>query len=461
MKQIFTLRTGLGILFLAVASSIQAVAQTDQPRGFSLNEAIQFAVVNNIDVKNSALDALSANARIQELKGTALPQLSVAGQVSDNLIIQRAFLPAVFFDPKASPDAPAVPVQFGVNYSGSITGTLNQLLFDASYRLGLRAADTYRQLAQRNITASKITVAEQVAKAYYSVLVNEQQLKLLDLNITRIDTLLSNTQGLNKQGFAEKIDVTRLEVQVNNLQTERLNAKNLVELSYYLLKFQMGLGINDLISLTEQIQDIDLDVVEHTTNQASADFDYGQRIEFSTLQSQIQLADLDIQSTAKQYFPRLSAFANYGYNTGRNQAQHLFTSPWFNLASVGINLSAPIFDGFQKRYQSQQKRFTLQKAQNSSVLLKNTIDLQIRQTTITLGNSLQNLRTQKRNVELAQEVIRVTKIKYQSGVGSNLEVLDAENSFRQAQNNYFASLYNFLQTKVDADKARGTLYTGN
>lgn len=450
----------VAIWLLALLSSIGPLSAQNRQE-FSLNEAIKFAVDNNINVKNTALDALSAEARIQEVRGTALPQVTVAGQVTDNLIIQRVFLPAVFFDPKASETDPPRPVQFGVNYSGSLTGNLNQLLFDASYRLGLKAAETYRQLAQKNITASKITVAEQVAKAYYGVLVNEQQIKLLDLNIARVDTLFRNTQELNRQGFAEKIDVSRLEVQVNNLKAERQNVKNLVDLSYYLLKFQMGLGINDNITLTEQIQDIDLDSVERANAQAVAEFDYTQRIEFSTLQSQIQLADLDVQSIAKQYYPRLSAIANYGYNTGRNKFSDLFASPWFNSSVVGINLSVPVFDGFQKKYQSQQKRFTLQKAQNSSLLLKNTIDLQIRQATITIGNSLQTLRTQKRNVELAQEVARVTKIKYQEGVGSNIEVLDAENSFRQAQNNYFVSLYNFLQTKVDADKANGKLYTGN
>ncbi|WP_338874002.1 TolC family protein [Spirosoma sp. SC4-14] len=448
------------ILLLSILSSKSLLYAQDR-RGFSLNEAIQYAVEHNINVKNSALDALSAEARIRELKGVALPQVSASGQIIDNLIIQRVFLPAVFFDPKASPDAPAVPVQFGVSYSGNLTGSLNQLLFDASYRLGLRAADTYRQLAQKNIQASKITVAEQVAKAYYGVLVNEQQIKLLDLNINRVDTLYQNTVGLNKQGFAEKIDVSRLEVQLNNLKAERQNVQNLLELSYYLLKFQMGLGINDAITLTEQIKDIDLDEVERTTVQpVTEQFDYNQRIEFATLQSQIELADLDVQSVAKRYYPSLSAFVNYGYNAGRNKFSDMFTSPWFNLSTVGLNLSVPIFDGFQKKYQAAQKRFALQKAQNSSTLLKNTIDLQIRQASVTLRNSLQTLRTQQRNVDLAKEVARVAKIKYQEGVGSNIEVMDAENSYRQAQNNYFVSLYNFLQTKVDADKASGKLYPG-
>ncbi|MDB5243485.1 MAG: outer rane efflux protein, partial [Spirosoma sp.] len=135
-------------------------------------------------------------------------------------------------------------------------------------------------------------------------------------------------------------------------------------------------------------------------------------------------------------------------------------SRWPNFSTMGLNLSVPIFDGFARKYQSQQKRFTLQKAQNSGILLKNSIDLQQKQAAITLTNGLQTLRTQQRNRELAAEIVRVTRIKYKEGVGSNIEVLNAETSSREAQTNYFTALYDFLIAKVDKDKATGKLYIG-
>ena len=453
----FTKRTILIWLLTLLSSSGGLLAQNRQ--GFSLQEAIQFATRENINVKNTQLDALSAEGRIRELKAVSLPQVSIGGSFTDNLIIQRAFLPATFFDRNAPADAPAVPVQFGVKYAGNIAGSVNQLLYDAAYRVGLKAATVYRELAQKNITASKITVAEQVAKAYYGVLVSEERAKLLDLNIGRVDTLLRDTRALNKQGFVEKLDVDRLEVQVNNLKAERQNVQNLIGLSYYLLKFQMGLGINDEIALTDKIQDMNLDELERSIAQDPA-FNYDTRIEYSTLQTQLQLADLDIQNTQKSYFPRLSAFINYGYNNGRNRLINIVDSPWLNFSTMGLNLSVPIFDGFARKYQAQQKRFTLQKAQNSGILLKNSIDLQQKQSLITLTNGLQTLRTQQRNRELAAEIVRVTRIKYKEGVGSNIEVLNAETSSREAQTNYFTALYDFLIAKVDQDKATGKLYIG-
>jgi outer membrane protein TolC len=283
---------------------------------------------------------------------------------------------------------------------------------------------------------------------------------LLDYNIGRLDTLFTETKALNQQGFVEKLDIQRLEVQVNNLRAERQNVQNLIELSYQLLKFQMGLGVNDEISLAEQLQDRAVDDLRPLIS-PDPTFRYQSRIEYSTLETQIRMAEQDIELTQKGYYPSLAAFANYGYNTGRNNFSHLVTQPWLNFGTIGLSLQIPIFDGFQKRYQIDQKRITLQKAQNSGELLRNSIDLQIRQSSITLNNGLQTLETQQRNRDLAQEIVRVARVKYKEGVGSSIEIQNAEASLREAQTNYFASLYDFLIAKVDQDRALGRLYIGN
>lgn len=448
-----------GLLLVLTLYSIESVWAQAKP--FSLNEAIQFATERNINVQNTKLDATSSEARIKEIKAVALPQANLSGQVLDNLAIQTVFLPAVFFDPKAPADAAPIPARFGVQYSGSIQASVNQLLFDASYKIGLKAADAFRELSQKNVTASKIDVASQVAKAYYGVLVSEERIKLLDLNIGRLDSTLRETRELNKQGFVEKIDIDRLEVQANNLRTERQKVVNLIQLSYVLLKYQMGLDVNENIKLTDRIENLNIQELERSAQIEASNFDYTQRIEYSILQTQLKLASMDIENTQKQYYPRFSAFFNYGYNNGRNKIGDMFTSKWFALSTVGVSMQAPIFDGFMKKYRLQQQRITLQKAQNGGQLLKNTIDLQIRQAQIMLQNNLQSLQTQKRNLDLAQEILRVTRIKYKEGVGSNIEVLNAEISSREAQTNYFSALLDFMLAKVDADKATGKLYAGN
>lgn len=423
---------------------------------YSLQEAIQYGLTHNINVKNTQTDAQSAESRIGEIRSVGLPQVSASVNILDNLIIQKAILPAAFVG--GSADDPPVAIPFGVKYSGTAAAQLNQIIFNAQWLLGLKAAQAYRELAIKNVTQSKIQVAENVSKAYYSVLVAEERAKLLDLNIQRLDSLTREMSAMNQKGFVEKLDVDRLEVSLNNLKTERSKVQNLVDLSYYMLKFQMGMKLDEVIVLSDRINENEVARIEADVKaENNAAFSYDQRIDYSILKSNLLLSEMDVENNKRGYYPTVAAFAGYGYNTGRNKFSQLFTSPWFNNANIGLNVSIPVFDGFAKKYKIQQAKFTVDKVKQSMSLVEQSIDLQIRSANITIINGLETLKNQKRNLDLAQEVVRVSKIKYQSGTGSNIEVINAESALKESQTNYFASLYDLLLAKIDLDKAKGKL----
>lgn len=443
------------LYILAICLSITPLRAQDN--SFSLKEAVDYAIKNNINVKNAQLDAVAAEARIGEVRAAGLPQVSVNASITDNLIIQRFFLPANFADPTAPDNAPPVALEFGVKKQGTAAASLNQLIFNGSYFIGLKAAATYRELAQKNKTHSKVSVAEAVTKAYYSAQVAEEKAKVLDYNISRIDTMMRETKAMNVSGFVELLDVNRLEVQQNNLLTERQKVQNLIELSYTLLKYQMGMPLNENIKLTDVINESDLVNLKQEVDQSS--LNYENRIEYSLLNTQEKLADLDIRNVKAGYLPSLSAAVGYGHNNGSDTYGNLFTTRWFNNSYFTLNLNIPIFDGFSKKYQIQQKKVALSKVSNNKALLKQSIDFEASQAGINIKNALATLETQKRNLDLAQEIVRVSKIKYKEGVGSNIEVINAESSFKEAQTNYFAALYDVMIAKVDLTKARGELYT--
>ncbi|MBU1820137.1 MAG: TolC family protein, partial [Bacteroidetes bacterium] len=384
---------------LALLGVLPSKAQT----ALSLEEAVTYALKKNINIKNSQLDALSAEARIGEIRAAGLPQINGQFGLNDNLIIQRVFLPATFVNPNAAPDAPPIAAQFGVKYSGNVGATLNQLIFNGSYFVGLKAAATYRELAQKNVTQSKVNVMEAVTKAYYSAQVAEERAKVLDLNIQRLDTLMRDTRATFESGFVEKIDVDRLEVQLNNLRTERQKVTNLIELSYTLLKFQMGMPLAEPITLTDEVNEDNITEMRAPTSVA---VNYDNRIEYSILNTQGKLAGLDIKNIRSGYLPTVSGILSYGHNNGRNDFGDLFTSRWFNNSVLGLNVQIPIFDGLTKHYKLQQAQITLDKLNQSQDLLTQSIDLQVQQAVITLRNSLETLETQQRNVDLAQEVVR-------------------------------------------------------
>ena len=423
-------------------------------QNFSLKEAVEYAVKNHINIKNAQLDILNAEARVNEIKGIGLPQVNGNFGYTNNLIIQKVFIPAKTFDPKAA-EGDVIAAEFGVRNAGQAGIGLSQILFDGSYLLGLKAADVYKELSKKALIQTKQQSAENVTKAYYSILVNEERLKLLILNMGRLDSLLRDTKALNVQGFVEKIDVQRLDVQRNNLKIETQNVERLQDLSYYLLKFQMGKKVNDIVILTDKLADIN---VNELLPENELDLKYGNRIEYSILQTQDRLAELDLKNQKVASLPRVVLTGNYNYSSGRPQFFDLFTKPWFNAGSLGLLVQVPIFDGFQRKNKVIQSQNNLRKVKNSFELLENSIDLQIKQGQITLKNAYETLQEQKANMELAQEIVRVSKIKYKQGVGSNLEVVNAEISYKEAQTNYFTTFYNALIAKVDLNKALGKLF---
>jgi outer membrane protein TolC len=456
MKTLYLFRWGGLLCSLIVSFSLKSHAQ----QSFSLKEAVDYGVKNNLNVNSSQLDQAIAKARIGEIKASGLPQVTVALGLSHTIKPQPFFLPPglSFGGPApADPDEETALSLGGVRYSSNAVANLNWLLFSNSYLLGLKAAKVYTELAVKNVTASKITVAENIAKAYYGVLVNEERLSLLDVNVSRLDSLLRETQASNKEGVVEKLDVQRIEVQRNNLVTERQNVIRLQELALILLKYQMGYPLNQNLVLTEKLAKIDLN--ENTIQDVKRPFTYGDRIEYSTLQTQRVLQTIDVENVRKSNMPTLSLAGNFGYFNGRQSIARFVTRPWLEAGSIGFNINVPVFDGFTRKYKLSQSRSNLLKVENNIKLLEQSIDMQLSQAEIQLRNYWFTLQEQRKNLELAEEVVRVTRVKYKEGVGANIEVINAEASFREAQTNYYTALYNALVAKVDLDKAAGKLYS--
>jgi outer membrane protein TolC len=439
-----------GILLGLLSLSFSAVSQ----QTFTLDEAIDYAVKNHSTIKNAKIDILNADARVSEIKAMGLPQLTGNINYSNNVLIPRMFIPAKTFDPTAEEGA-VIAAKFGVAQSGNMGVNLSQLVFDGSYLLGLKAADVYKELSAKSLTQSKQDIAEAVAKAYYGALVNEERLKLLKANIGRLDSLLRDTRALNAKGFVEKIDVQRLEVQSNNLKTETSNIERLQELSYNLLKFQMSIKIDEPIALSTSLESINLSDLQPETE---ASFKYANRMEYSILQTQQHLAELDLKNTIVGKYPSVRLTGNLGFNNGRPSFGDLVTKQWFASSAIGIGVQVPIFDGFARKYKTIQAENNLQKIKNGYNILENSIDLQIKQANIMLKNSWMNMQDNKANMNLAKEIERVAKTKYKQGLGTNLEVLNAETGLKEAQTNYFNSLYNALIAKVELNKALGNMY---
>jgi outer membrane protein TolC len=487
MRKIYLLVTLIlaAPVFARAQQSSQA-ASTPSATSFTLDDAIKYTLENSPTVKNATLDERIADARVKETRGIGLPQVSGSVALQHNQKLPR------FFNQYSEPqpgdtsgfsfippmpgleDGDVVAAQniFQLRSSGNASVSINQILFNGSYLVGLKAASTYRELSIKNSQQTKEQVVVQVTKAFYSVLINKDRIRLFDSNIERVESLLKTTRALNENGFAEGIDVDRIRVTLNNLNSEKNKFANLQELSLQLLKFQMGYPMEGDIEVLGDIASLNVD--ENVLNEYSLNWDYAKRSDYQVLQTNRELQNLAIRNKYAESMPSLAAFVNLGYSTQSNDISGLFKTnttaefypgfgadKWYSASSFGVSLNIPIFSGLQRTYQLQQAKLSLQKIENGFTSLKSAIDLEIKQSAINYLNAVTTLKSQKENQGLAENVARVTKIKYEQGVGSNLEVTEAESALREAQINYYAALYDALVAKVDLDKAYGKLNPQN
>ncbi|MBC7757672.1 MAG: TolC family protein, partial [Phormidesmis sp. FL-bin-119] len=342
------------IICLCLGFSVKA-QQSDTVAAFSLKQALDYAQNHQASILNARIDEDIAKNTVKQTIGIGLPHLSGNANFQDFIKLPTSLLPGDFFGKPGT----QVPVQFGVKYQSLVGLDLNQLLFDGSYLVGLQASKTFKELSNKNLTRTRIETAVAVTKAYYSVLVSNEQLSLIDANLDRLRKSLSDTEALFKNGFVEKIDLDRLTVFKNNLETERENVIRLLALNVNLLKFQMGMTVNSRLTLTDSINNLQADQALVARDSSA----YRNRIEYSLLETQKKLNEFDLKRYKSQFLPSLSAFGNTSQSFQSNNFSELFSSN-FPSTIIGLRLSVPIISGGIKLSQVRNAKLVILKTQN-------------------------------------------------------------------------------------------------
>lgn len=430
------------------------VVFAQMPQALSLKDCIQYALQHAPSVQNAYIDYQIARQRIAEVRSAGLPQVN--GSVSFRYFVEipTSLVPGEFF---GAPRGTFIPVRFGVPYNLDISVTGTQLIFDGTYFVGLQAARAVKEITYRSYQRSRTETIAAVKKAYFTALVSQERLRLLSQNIQQLELLVQQTKGLYEAGFAEKLDYQRLEVSLNNLRTEQSKAAELTALAYLALKLQMGMPLETPISLTDTLSPQELLTLLPDTITDSR-FDPAVRWEYQILLQQRRALELNLRRYQVSYLPNLVAIGNLATQAQRREFDFFDTKKrWFPIAFVGAQLQVPIFDGLRRASQIHQARLELQKNQNDLFQLRQALMLEAETARRQLLNSLRALSIQQRNLALAEEVLRTARRKNELGVGSTVELLQAQNSYDQAQTNYTTALLEAYLAYIDWQKAIGTL----
>lgn len=454
--------------FLCCALVLSLLSPVQAQEAFSMQQAIEYATKNSIASQKSRLSIEDANAQVREYKAIGIPQVNGKIEYQNFLKRPTSFLPD-FISPAVvgimegfqlvppgtseqfASDA-VTPVQFGVNNSLTFSVTASTLVFDGSYFVGLKAAKGLRDLTARQAALSEYNTRYAVAKSYLTVLIAEENKKILLLNITNLQKLRDETEAFYKSGLVELLDVDRLDLSLQNLRTEAEIVERQVQLAYNVLKFQMNYDIAQPITLTDALPAL---IVEPTEEELTGTIKYDQRLEMDVLQRTEYLNELNVKRLQMAYAPNLVAFATYQQQLQRNNLFDNDEAGFFPAAIAGLTLNVPIFDGFDKQAKIQRARISQRSFQIEIDAFRRAMTLEVTNARAQYTNARARLTAQEKNLALAQRIVDRTKTKYKEGAGSSIEIITAEQELYRTQANYLNALYDLVVAKTDLDKALG------
>jgi outer membrane protein TolC len=456
------------IIALSFLSWQPIAAQTQHQ--FSVKQAVDYALQNSAAVKNALIDMQIQKQINREITSAAFPQISAGLSANHfpNVAVQSFpnFIAAATYgvlekegvkdgngNQIVSPsDFGFVQAQFGTKWNASGSVDFSQLLFDGQVFVGLQARDASLEYQRKTQAVTEEMIKVNVSKIYYQLVVGATQLTSIDANIDRFQKLLTETTAIFEQGFAEKLDVDKVNVQLNNLKTEKIKITNRISAGNASLKFLMNMPQKDQLVLTDALSEDQLkkDILDTAYN-------YADRKEMQLLEVVQDLGKYNIKRYKLSYLPSVALYGNYAKNAQRNQFNFFNNGQWFTSSLIGLKISIPIFDGFAKAARVSKAKLELQKTNIQVENLKANIDNDVTQANLLLSSSLITMDAQKKNMELAEKVYNTTKLKYQQGLGSNQEIYTAQTELKVAQNNYYGALYDAIIAKIDFLKATGKL----
>ncbi|HWK06406.1 MAG TPA: TolC family protein [Puia sp.] len=452
-KQLRRLIPGLLILMALNASAQQAspgqTSSSPAIHTLSLKEAIDYSVKNNVNVKNAILDLRIQEQSNRATTSQALPQVTGTLGLTDYFQIPTTLIPAEL---NGGPAGTFLPLKFGTKWSASGGATLKQVLFDGQVFVGLQARQASLDFYSKKQEITEQTLRVNIYKIYYQLLLSHTQVEQSDANIAKQKDLLHSSTEMFKNGFSEKLDVDKANVQLANLESDSIQLSYNIANGYLGLKVLLGMPISDSLVLTdtltyEMIRDAAL----------GDDYKYTDRHEYQLLEINRRLNEYDVKRYKQTYIPTASLTANYAQNQYSSQFDLGKRNSWFPSSYIGLNINVPIFDGFYKDANIKQAKYKLEQTRNNMDSLKIRIDNDVKTAQLRFTAALASLDYQKKNMDLAASVYDQTRKKYEQGLGSNTEITSALTDLKSAQANYFNALYNAVVAKVDYQNAIGKL----
>jgi len=426
----------LAAIFLA--GTMFSIAQ--EPQKLSLQEAVNMAMQYNTSMMNSKLDVAIAHKKIWETTAMGLPHVDITSAYT--------FLPKVpsiqanVFDPNA-PEGQMMELGVKNQITGDLTAS--QLIFNGAYIVGLQATKVYYDLTLQNNEKTKLDVIESVINTYHMIQITEEGRKVLVQNLENIEKTLYEIREMNKQGFVEKTDVDQLEVTANSVRSAITQIDSNLEMAYRLLKIQLGMQEKGILQLSDELVSNDSLTVSSLAL-INENFTLENNVDYKLILSAQKIAKLNYKLAKSDYYPVLSGYYRHSEK---------LKAPFFDFAPkdvMGINLSLPIFSSGERMAKVAQKKYEIEKSENTRIFVSNSLVMQANQNQSDLKIKLEKLQIQKKSKDLSDHIYQTTLEKYKEGLSTSTDLLTAQNQYLSNLTTYYQNIGDVLTAKSKLEK---------
>ena len=419
----------------------------------TLPEAISYALEHKAEAEKARLNIRKGDAQIAETKSSIYPNISFNSSTTYNPLLQENVLPGEMFGAPGQ----QIKVAFGQKWTSSNMIQLTQNLFNQQVFTGLKAAKSTKEFYLINAQLTEEQIIEKVANSYFQVYQAEQMLKNAESNLQITNQTIKIIKGLYDAGLSRKIDYDRVVVAKNNISSGVQQYQNAVALSENALKFMIGMPMEQEIELPEQTFDPSL--------LPDNNVDFSERTEIKLANKQIELLDWQKKASEAAYYPTASLSANYGF-LGQGEKFPFFYGKsngvyWSDLASIGLNINVPIFNGFATKSRIELNQIEIEKAQADLKETQLALDFSHKNAVTQLENNATMIAMQQENVSLANNVLSNTRSNYQHGLATLNDIVDAERDLTEAKNNLTKAKLDYKLAEIELLKSQGKLRTLN
>lgn len=437
-------------LILIITTVIRINSLTAQEvNTFTLEEAKVYALQNSKDLSLKQVEVNQAKLRVKESLSYLLPQVNGELTYTHYGKLNSTIIPAGTF---------GIPedqiVQFGMPNNVNVAINASQLIFNGVFLVGFKAADIFVKMTQQEKVVKAEEIKDLISRSYYNVLIARESQAIVAKNIKNLEELLQQTRLLYKNGLVEEIDVDRLTLSLANLKTQVNTLDNNIQLTEVVLKFQMGYPLEDDIILSQSLSAF----VDSTTilYPESGNFETRTELQLMDLREQVNISNIKRMKYAN--LPSITAFSSLGSSAQREKFSFFNFSNqynWFNSRYFGVQLNVPIWDSFGRRAKVNNAKEDLQRIKIGREQLKESFKLTYSKARLDYANAINEYNNTNRNMQLAEKIYKVAQLKYKEGVGSSLELTNAEQQLYTTQATLINSMYKILIAKTDINKALG------